>query len=176
MFTTVASPEREVLDLAATLRDAGARLGALVADGALDHVAEAALPDLVLSLQRGLEPVGAAVATATARIHATGLLPDGQVSVSRWLQGRAHLSSSDAGAVIGRGRAISSDYAATGRAFQPLGSVQYLGASLTASGLDVHGSPKATPPRHPRPRPANQRAGRAGASTASAPPISPGRR
>jgi hypothetical protein len=117
MFTTVVSPEREVLDLAATLRDAGARLGELVADGALAHVAEAALPDLVLSLQRAVDPVAAAVTTATARIHATGMLPEGQVSVSRWLQSRAGLSSGDAGVVIARGRAISEDYVATGLAW-----------------------------------------------------------
>lgn len=117
MYSSAVSPEREVLDLAATLRDAGARLGALLADGALDHVAEAALPELVLTLQRSADLVGAAVALGTARIHSSGLLPDGHVSVSRWLQSRAHLSSGDAGALIGRGRAVSGDYAATGRAW-----------------------------------------------------------
>jgi len=117
MYSTPRDPAREVHELVTRLRESAQRLGALVAEGALESLPCTALPDLVLQLRRAIEPATAVATLATGRIHATGELPDGHVSTSRWLQSQAGMSGADANAAIARGRDLTGDYTDTGRAW-----------------------------------------------------------
>lgn len=114
MNPTAVADAREVVDLADVIASASARLGSLVAGGALDGFEQAALPGLVLALSGAVQPLQAAASCAVGRVHASGAaLPDGHVSVSRWLQADAGQSKASAGALIARGRALEGDYDAT---------------------------------------------------------------
>lgn len=114
MDPTAVADAREVVDLADVIASASARLGSLVAAGALDGFELAALPGLVLTLTGSVQPLQAAASCAVGRVHATGTaLPDGHVSVSRWLQADAGQSKASAGSLIARGRALEGDYPAT---------------------------------------------------------------
>jgi len=114
MFRNAAAVEREVHDLVATLRASGARLAELLADGALGCLPDAVLPDLVVDLRAACESTTAATTGLVSRIHAGAVpLPDGHVSVTRWLQAATRCSSGTAKQLIARGRSLDADYSAT---------------------------------------------------------------
>ncbi|MCA0330889.1 MAG: HNH endonuclease [Actinobacteria bacterium] len=104
----------EAMSLIASLARDAERLGQLAAEGALDALPEGCLPETVLELARIAEPVGACTTAVVGRLAASSApLPDGFVSVSRFLQARARVSSGTAGRWMAAGRALTEDFEET---------------------------------------------------------------
>jgi hypothetical protein len=104
----------EALSLIASLTRDAVRLGELAAEGALDELPEGCLPEAVLALARIAEPVAACTTAAVARLATSSApLPDGFVSVSRFLQARARVSSGTAGRWMAAGRSLAEDFEET---------------------------------------------------------------
>ncbi|MCA0330688.1 MAG: HNH endonuclease [Actinobacteria bacterium] len=102
------------LALIGVLEAAGSELAELVAEGALQALPQAALPEVAQRLVRVAEPMNASAACAVAMVKASAVpLPDGHVSVSRWLQKDARVTSGAYNALVARGSALLGDYGAT---------------------------------------------------------------
>ncbi|MGE3812317.1 MAG: DUF222 domain-containing protein [Candidatus Nanopelagicales bacterium] len=102
------------LALVGVLEAAGSELAELVAQGALEALPQAVLPEVAQRLVRVAEPMNASAACAVAMVKASAVpLPDGHVSVSRWLQKEARITSGAYNALVARGSALLGDYGAT---------------------------------------------------------------
>ena len=67
-------------------------------------------PALAMAVLRAADQAKAAATVAVGAVHASGWLPDGQVSLGRWLERAAGLPSREANGLITGARALTDDY------------------------------------------------------------------
>jgi hypothetical protein len=70
-------------------------------------------PELVTAVLAHRNLLDAVATDGVRAVHTTGVLPDGHVSTKRWLEVTTQVSGPTAAALIARGRALETDYAAT---------------------------------------------------------------
>ncbi len=129
-------PEPGLVEAVARLESAAAQVAALVQRGELDDLPMAALPEITLSLHRSADRARAAATVAAGHVHRSGVMPDGHVSVRRWLQVRAGLSGSQASATIARASALRETYVDTASAWLD-GAVSDAQVRALTQGVDL---------------------------------------
>ncbi len=79
-------------------------------EGAFAAAPAAVQPALAIAVLRSADQAKAAATAAIAAVDSSGWLPDGQVSLARWIEKVAGLPSREANGLLGHARALTDDY------------------------------------------------------------------
>ena len=113
MTTSTGSLATDFASVVAQLRENAAALTSMTAAGAWSQLPTAAMPDLTADLFRVRDLLASAANEGVGAVHASGALPGGHVSTTRWLEIATGMSASSAGAQLARSRSLREGFART---------------------------------------------------------------
>ena len=90
--------------------DAAEAVAEVAREGGFAAAPAVVQPALAMSVLRAADQAKAAATIAVGVVHSSGWLPDGQVSLGRWLERAGGLPSREANGLIAGARALAEDY------------------------------------------------------------------
>jgi hypothetical protein len=111
--TPTLDPGARLAELIEVLGETATELADLSAGGTWGQVPTSGAADLVTAVLAHRDLLDAVATDGVRAVHAAGVLPDGHVSTKRWLEVGTQVSGASAAALIARGLALETDYAAT---------------------------------------------------------------
>ena len=102
--------EQKAARAVAALAEAAELVAEAAREGAFAAAPAVAQPALAMSVLRAADQAQAAATVAVGVVHASGWLPDGQVSLGRWIEKVGGLPSREANGLIAGARALAQGY------------------------------------------------------------------
>ena len=139
--------EQKAAHAAAALAEATELVAEAAREGAFAAAPAAVQPALAMSVLRSADQAKAAATAAIAAVDSSGWLPDGHVSLGRWIEKAAGLPSREANGLLGHARALTDDYSGLLDAWLT-GEASGSMVSTLRHGIDKRAAPRAL--RRPR--------------------------
>ncbi len=102
--------EQKAVHAVSLLAEATELVAEVAREGGFAAAPAVVQPALAMSVLRSADQAKAAATVAVGAVHASGWLPDGQVSLGRWLEQAGGLHSREANGLIAGARSLSEDY------------------------------------------------------------------
>lgn len=102
--------EQKAAHAVSALMEATELVAEVARQGAFAAAPAVVQPALAMAVLRSADQARAAATVAVGVVHSSGWLPDGQVSLGRWLEKVGGLASREATGLIGEARSLTDDY------------------------------------------------------------------